>query len=69
MDDKTNSEFLSNGPTRRQAIFGIAVAFGGLYHWPRLRLVRKATRSFLTSRNPFTRRSFSRRTGSASTRR
>ena len=28
MDDKTDSEFLSNGPTRRQAIFGIAVAFG-----------------------------------------
>jgi uncharacterized protein YndB with AHSA1/START domain len=30
MDDKTNSGFLSNGPTRRQAIFGVAMAFGGL---------------------------------------
>jgi uncharacterized protein YndB with AHSA1/START domain len=30
MDGKTNSGSLSNGPTRRQAIFGVAMAFGGL---------------------------------------
>jgi uncharacterized protein YndB with AHSA1/START domain len=30
MDDKTNSGFLSNGPTRRQAIVGVAMVFGSL---------------------------------------
>jgi activator of HSP90 ATPase len=30
MYDKSNSAFLSNRPTRRQAIVGVAMAFGGL---------------------------------------
>jgi len=30
MSDRTNLEALANGPTRRQAIAGVAIAFGGL---------------------------------------
>jgi activator of HSP90 ATPase len=30
MSDRTNLEALANGPTRRQAIVGVAIAFGGL---------------------------------------
>ncbi len=30
MPNKANSGFLSNAPTRRQAIFGVAIAFGSL---------------------------------------
>jgi hypothetical protein len=30
MSDKTNQEVLANRPTRRQAIVGVAIAFGGL---------------------------------------
>jgi hypothetical protein len=30
MSDRTNLEALANGPTRRQAIVGVAMAFGAL---------------------------------------
>ena len=68
MSDRTNLAALANGPTRRQAIAGVAMAFGGLA-WAQLRLGREPRRRFLIRRNPFTRRLFSKRAGSASTKR
>jgi len=66
MSDRTNLAALGNEPTRRQLIAGVAVAFGGLAlgsteAWA------GAEEEILVRRNPFTKRLFSKRAGSAST--
>jgi len=66
MSDRNNLAALATGPTRRQLIAGVAISFGGLAlgateAWA------GAEDGISRTRNPFTKRLFSRRAGSAST--
>jgi len=68
MSDRNNLAALAPGQTRRQLIAGVAISFGGLA-WAQLMLGREPRMGFHARRNPFTKRLFSKRAGSASTKR